>query len=531
MKNKYLFSLIYFFFIIILYIINYQYINLQPLDANHTGLILFPLNKLEKGFEIYSQIQNLYNPFFSYLINFFLIAFKNNYLNLINLTYFFYFFISILLLIQGIILNRPFIGFLSSFLSFILNPFHLDWMMPWPNIVAVLFMLFSINFLILFLNTRKKKFYFISLLFAFFILFIRDQFGIFYLIAFFLNSLMIYLNSTENNTKFIKYSITYSIIIAFSFIFFFSIFGVLGHAINYFINLFSFVSEGNVWKSNTENFFNYLLRVFFPIINAKWNVTIQATIIPIFLSLYLLFVFFKNKIDLRLFSVAFLSLSSWIQYFPLPDIHHTYWGYLPMINIFLILLIDSCKNLYFDKYFNVFLLFTLLTVIFHSIIILNFSNYIHYKKYPGRFLDNFDSIKSQKYCTTIIKDSFYYGIKDTCQSINFYDEFYKFKTQRVSDFNELIIIGPYPIFYLIFDGLEHPFSWYNNMRLINDKQSHYNNLFKNIINDNKTLIITSDLFINELNMIDFNILKKYKNVKTRNNADTFEGNEIYIISY
>ena len=531
MKKNIYTNLTYFFFILILYVVNIQYISSQPIDANHTGLILFPLNKLEKGFEIYSQFQNLYNPFFSYLINFILITFKNNYLNLIYLNYFFYFLISILLLIQGIILNKPFIGFLSSFLSFILNPFHLDWMMPWPNIMAVLFILFSINFFILFLKTNKNLFYFISLLFAFLIFFIRDQFGIFYLVMFFLNSCVIYFHFVENKNNFIRFSITYLVIIAFSFIFLFYIFGILGHATNYFINLFSFVYEENVWKSNTENFFNYLLRVFFPIVKPMWNVTNQASFLPIFLSLYLFFVFYKNKIDKVLFSVAFLSLSSWIQYFPLPDIHHTYWGYLPMINIFLILFVDSYKNLFFGKFLKIFLSLIFLTIIFSSTVILNFNNYIHYTKFPGRSFDNINNLKSDKYCTTSINDSFYYGIKDTCESISFYDEFYKFKNQKVSDFNKLIVIGPYPIFYLIFDELEHPFFWYNNMRLVNNKQSHYKKLFENIANDNKTLIITSDLFINEFHNIDLKILKKYENVKTRNFSQAFEGKIIYLISY
>lgn len=531
MPKKYRPTLIYFCFISTIYLLNYRLINSQPIDANHTGLILFPIYLLEKGINIYEDIRNLYNPFFSYISNFILLFAKNNYLNIIKLNYFFYYIISLLVFFQGVLIKKPLFGFLSSILIFILNPFFIDWIMPWPNVLAILFMLLSINFFILFLQTNKNIFFFISIFFSILVLLVRDHLGLLFIVSYFFNLIIISKNENMKKFKILKFYFFNIVINSFIFVIFLNYIGSFNLALNYFISLFDFIIDGNIWKSKTEGFIDYLLRVFFPLISPLWNVSIQASVLPAILLVYIFRNLFTKQKDIILFSLCVLSLSSWIQYFPLPDLHHTYWGYTPMINISLVIIFGFI-NIYLKINFYKILFFVVIIFgIFSKSLFINSKNYAHLKDNTGRYFDNYKEISLSDYCTTNIKDSFYYGIKDTCDNIKFYDSFYNIKNNLDPKINNILVIGPYPIFYIIFDELKYPYSWYNNIRLVDNPEKHIDNFLDNFIVQNETLIIVSDVYIELLYKINYDLLGVHENIRMRNSSFSFEGNKLYLLKY
>lgn len=508
----------------LLYISFFNIVYLGPIDFNHHGLIIHPTSKILNGELVFKDFDLKYDLGFHYMIAMIFSIFKLNIINLNILTYSIYFLIYVSIFFQSIIFHRFFLGLIAVTILLLINPILIDWMMPWPNIYICLFAINGITFLFLYYNKKKIIFLILFAICNILIFLMREHIGILYIA---LSIFIISIKKHKSNHVYLILLIYFLFfLILFSFLFFN---GIFYDYLKFFEFKFSFL-DLDPWKKNELNYIFFLFGTFIPILNPKWMTFNFSYIIPFVLLCFLFSIYLKNNKNYLLYIVLY-SLISWSQYFPLNDLHHIYWGLMPLVFMFLLSIDTILRNSILIKYYiyRCLIIFFICALLFQNIIIIYSKNYNHIKNLTARYFDNFAEYNVSDYCFSNNKSHIHYKIKDTCDVINLVDNFYLSDYFDLYEIKNIIVFAPMPLFYSIFDSLSSYRLWYfNDFTLIRNNINSYK-IFNEKFNIKNTLIITNERYLKFFDQNNFKIINKYPIVNSRISSKSPSDSSIYFI--
>ncbi len=348
-----LFFLIFVFFFTL--IISY-FFNIIGADPHHDGVMLKPAIDIVEGKLLFKESFTQYGALTAYLQSLSVLIFGKHLIAIRLLTTFFYSGISILLyLIFSRLLNK----FLNIFLCIIwilLAPFYLAISLPWSSVYALFFQLLSFYLIIIFIE--KKKFIFICLsgIATSLTFWCRQPVGVFLFIAVLI--FLIFLKFIfKKNVKFLLKSISLFLVgfIGMSLIFLLC-FLALNSLKDWWLQSIIFSFYWNSKRMSLYGSFGFLFRCLFIIDYEQSFIWRVFPVINLILLAKYLFKFLKkralNRKEVIIFSIVFLSLASWLQYYPGPGFAHAYWAATPMVGLSVYFIWESIRviiTFFFNK--------------------------------------------------------------------------------------------------------------------------------------------------------------------------------------
>lgn len=311
-------------------------------EPHHDGVIFKSAVDLLEGKILFKETASQYGPFCTILQALALKAFGRYLIVIRLLTAFFYGLISIMLLLIWSRFLPKWLNFISFMIWLLLSPYYVDWLMPWSSVYALFFQLSSIYMIILFLEKDSGVALFMSGFCAALAFWTRQPVGILLCggISVFLFSLM-FLNSASYKNIFRNFVNFVSGLSFPSAVFLIWLLNNDSLRHWYLQNIEMAYMRGKYSLSGgvgLDNIFATLLPHIFG--EPMFQVSFFWTVLPIVSFAVLIAVLVKmwscesiNKGLIILYAVTLAALSSWLQYYPLPDLHHVYWAATPMIGL------------------------------------------------------------------------------------------------------------------------------------------------------------------------------------------------------
>lgn len=333
--KKFIPLLITLFIFFITFIIS-GYFSTIGTDPHHDGIILKPAIDVANGKMLFRDTFTQYGAFTT-IIQALAIKIFGEYLITIQLlTAFFYGLISVLIyLIWSRFLSKK-LAIFSWIVWLLLAPYFSVVLLPWPSVYALFFQCLTLYFILKYFEVRNTKYILLAGIFGGSTFWFKQNVGA-YTIAASIASVIIvqYLSNKKIKTclpivfRYILGSIFISSIIL--------LWIIINGALNDWLK--QSIYYALFWVGYSKlHFFEH----FFP--RSIANISIWA-LIPVVTIIALLREFFAKKSNFIVLIVSIFGLFSWLQYFPIPDVRHTYWAVTPIFGVVIYLFYKLSKSI------------------------------------------------------------------------------------------------------------------------------------------------------------------------------------------
>jgi hypothetical protein len=267
------------------------------------------------------------------------------YLIVINLTTVFFY------ALTGVLLWKIWSRFLPKILLagalilwIALPPFYHVIFHPWSSVYALFFQCLSLFLLIKSIETNKNMYHLFAGASASLAFWCRQPVGIFLEAAWLIYYLIIILNASSNRKKLIiKKLISNLLGFIFVLILFLIYFMITGALHDFWLQSFVLASTFPGLAGRTT-IIQFLKSLFVgPLFRTNdWNLLIflALPLSVVYLSFDLIKRYFMNhELNQKITAIILVCLASWMQYYPVTEIRHCFWGATPMIGIFFYLIL------------------------------------------------------------------------------------------------------------------------------------------------------------------------------------------------
>lgn len=357
-------------------------------DPHHDGIVLKPAIDIAQGKMLFRDTFTQYGALTT-LIQALAIKIFGEYLIVIKLTTaFFYGLIAVLIyLIWSLFLSKKLAVF-SWLVWLALAPYLSVVFLPWSSVYALFFQCFTLYFLINYLNAKSKKFILYAGILGGLAFWAKQNVGAYTIAASVISITLVQVLSRKKISTLFPIGFQYlfgSLLISLPIIFWI----ILNGAFNDFWK--QSISFALFWAESSKlHIFNH----FFP--RSISNLSIWS-LIPIATIIAFLKECFAKKPNLVILLVSFFGLFSWLQYFPIADVRHTYWAATPMIGITVYLFFKLSEVIHSKNSIIKYLVFIFLFMLIFSrdLYFEIKSGYIKASK-PYKYLDSPEVLKSMK---------------------------------------------------------------------------------------------------------------------------------------
>ena len=234
----------------------------------------------------------------------------------------------------------------SVALTILLAPYYLDWFMPWNNIYGILLLLIAGYMLLLYFLENRILYIFVFGLLTAAICWIRINLGWGASLSFlFVLFLLLYVDRVKFK-KVVLYALCGFVMTHFVMFSFLALEGVTADWYRYIFG--DFMNTGLLpnllgsYRTGSTSFsLLYFLSCMLPGLfePVRWLVTKPWSLFPIitFITIAVLILsIFREKLIDKEFPLTLLiiySASSWVQTYPLADLHHVYWAAIPLMPV------------------------------------------------------------------------------------------------------------------------------------------------------------------------------------------------------
>ena len=438
-------------------------------DPHHDGIVLKPAIDLANGKMLFRDTFAQYGALTT-VMQALAIKVLGEYLIVIKLTTaFFYGLISVLIyLIWSKFLTKK-LALFSWLIWLSLAPYLSVVFLPWSSIYALFFQCLSLYFILKYLNTNNKKTILLAGICGGLTFWSKQNVGAYAIAASIVSIVLVQaLNKKEISASFsilTRYLIG-SILISLPIMFWITVNGAFNDWWKQSVSFAFFWAE-----SSKLHIFNH----FFP--RSIGNISIWS-LIPVVTIIAFLRELFAKKPNLTVFTVSVFGLFSWLQYFPIADIRHTYWAATLMIGLKVYLffkLADSINNKNSIIKYSIFIF----------LLMLIFSRDLYFGIKSG-------FIKATQEYQYLNSPSVLKGMKLSASEFNFYKKTYEdiIKYENKYGKTNIITTGGNAL-YLAFIKSQNFHPLYINIDIINKSLIYPDYLVKmdSYIKANKPLII------------------------------------------
>ncbi|MBU1088809.1 glycosyltransferase family 39 protein, partial [Patescibacteria group bacterium] len=304
-------------------------------DPHHDGIVFKPAIDLLEGKILFKNSYTQYGALLTILQSLSLLIF-GKYLIVIKLqTSFFYALTSFFLFKIWTIYEKKWLSLLSCLIWLAMAPFYIYLFLPWSSVYSLFFLVLTLYFLILSLQKHRHKYLFFSGITIGATFWTRQPVGIFLLIFSYLSFLLtLPKNKTKLHTVFRE-----------------TIFIILG-LLTISIPILSWITINGAfhdwWLQSIVSAVvfgrtvgqNFQIKVIFQnLFTNSVGILSLWKLLPIFSVLYLLRSIIKkirhqsNNSDNVQIILSLVSISSWMQYYPVPCFRHLFWAATPMMGL------------------------------------------------------------------------------------------------------------------------------------------------------------------------------------------------------
>ncbi len=343
-------------------------------DPHHDGILIKPAFDVLDGKMLFKQTYNQYGAL-TVLIQALALLIFGRYLIVIRLlTALFYGLSSVFLWLIIKRFTPKLISGLICVIWILLAPFYRIIFLPWSSIYALFTTLLTAYFLILSIEKKNVIWLFLSGITSGLTFWFKQPNGIYLTTAIFIYFLilkLLHIRSSSTHTRQMKLF----------FLGFFSVCAIIllwlfvnGAVIDWFkqsiLLAFNFaVSVG----SKNDNFIIGLFNAFFPPSLGPISVWALPPMVVIILLIKAFYIIKSSTTDksyhLKILSLSLVALSSWLNYFPVNDIRHTFWASPLLIGLLIYGIWEMLKSIkagtsFFDWLIKIFIFMFFLLIIF-----------------------------------------------------------------------------------------------------------------------------------------------------------------------
>lgn len=329
------------------------YFSLFNTDPHHDGILIKPALDLLNGNMLFRDTFTQYGALTTILQSSALKLFGKYLLTIKLETAFFYSFTSVLLYhIWSRFIPKKF-AFLSTIILLLLAPYYIFTFLPWSSVYALFFQCLTLYLLLKNQETKKFHLLFFAGVTTALTFWSKQNIGAYVVVP-----AIIYLVITElfaNNKKGLKSKLLYYFFGGISASLIFLIWITLNGALTDWWKQ-SIVMAANFIETKSKT--NFIGSLFPGYVHPAYigYFTIWA-ILPLSALIAFVYSLHNLKTQKTVMAVSLFGLFSWLQYYPITDIRHTFWASAPFVGIFIYLILKLSESITLNRKLNKYIVF------------------------------------------------------------------------------------------------------------------------------------------------------------------------------